>query len=556
MKSRSKRSICVGLLLASLYSCGAKDTTPLPEIGVKLTPDTAKLLVGMSVQLWVTVLHSPNSRVTWSLSGAGCTGVSCGTISSTGLYTAPPTASVLSPLIVTVKATAEADTSKSASAVITVFQPDVVEWTWISGSDLGFPQGDFGTLRISAPSNAPPGRRYAECWLDPSGNLWLFGGESRDPSDGDGNLNDLWKFDPVTLEWTWMSGNMAMDQPGVYGTKGLAAPTNVPGARVRAASGSDPDGNLWLFGGFGYDSAGHSDYLNDLWKFDLGTLEWTWVSGSDMMDQPGIYGARGIADPLNIPGARVAAVSWFDAIGDFWIFGGVGHDSEDHVFTLNDLWKFDIATLTWTWVSGSNVIGQPGVYGTQNIPAPSNVPGARYMASSGIDPSGRLWLFGGYEGTRGVLNDLWKFDPATLQWTWVSGSDSAAQPGSYGTKYLPDPSNIPGARLEPAIWFDADGVLWLFGGDGSDAISHWGGLNDLWKFDPVRLEWVWVSGSDSLNLVGIYGTKGQADPLNMPGARYAALSWFDSQGRFWLFGGSGIGSTEGGYLNDLWHFVR
>ena len=69
-------------------------------------------------------------------------------------------------------------------------------------------------------------------------------------------------------------------------------------------------------------------------------------------------------------------------------------------------------------------------------------------------------------------------------------------------------------------------------------------------------EWVWVSGSDSLSLAGIYGTKGQADPLNMPGARYAALSWFDSQGRFWLFGGSGIGSAEGGYLNDLWHYTR
>jgi N-acetylneuraminic acid mutarotase len=555
--SASFRSVILfSSLSALLFACGAKDTTPLPEISVKLTPETAKLLVGTTAQFWATVLHAPDRKVTWSLSGAGCAGDSCGTISSTGLYTAPPTASVLSPLLVTVKAAAAADTSKSASASITIFQPDVVEWTWISGSDLGFPQSDFGTLRLSAPSNVPPGRRAAECWLDPSGNLWLFGGESRDPSDGDGDLNDLWKFDPATLEWTWMSGSMTMDQPGVYGVKGLAAPTNVPGARIHAVSGSDPRGGLWLFGGLGYDSVGRYDFLNDLWKFDLETLEWTWVSGSDMRDQPGIYGTQGIADPVNVPGARAEAVSWFDAVGNLWIFGGIGHDSEDHVFALNDLWKFDTATLAWTWVSGSNVIAQPGVYGTQNIPSPSNVPGARYFASSGIDPGGHLWLFGGHEGARGFLNDLWKFDPATGQWTWVSGSDSAAQPGNYGTKYLPDPANIPGARLEPAIWFDAGGVLWLFGGDGTDATSHWGGLSDLWKFDPVRLEWAWVSGSDSLSLGGTYGTKGQADPLNMPGSRYSALSWFDSQGRFWLFGGSGIGSTEGGYLNDLWRFVR
>ena len=122
---------------------------------------------------------------------------------------------------------------------------------------------------------------------------------------------------------------------------------------------------------------------------------------------------------------------------------------------------------------------------------------------------------------------------------------------------MPLPSNVPGSRLEPAAWVDADGTLWLFGGNGTVATDQWGLLNDHWKFDPVRSEWTWVSGSDSLVQIGTYGTKGQADPLNIPGARYSALSWYDSQGRFWLFGGAGMDSTpEAGYLNDLWRFER
>jgi hypothetical protein len=116
---------------------------------------------------------------------------------------------------------------------------------------------------------------------------------------------------------------------------------------------------------------------------------------------------------------------------------------------------------------------------------------------------------------------LWKFDPATLEWTWVSGSSSNGQAGSYGTKGIPSPSNVPGARQEGATWVDSQGNLWLLGGDGYDSIPWVGQLNDLWKFDPTILEWAWISGSSSLASAGagIYGTKGVTDPLNRPGGK-------------------------------------
>ncbi len=61
-----------------------------------------------------------------------------------------------------------------------------------------------------------------------------------------------------------MSGSDTDDQPGVYGTQGIAAASNVPGGRENAVSWTDSKGNFWLFGGYGYDSAGSLCYMNDL----------------------------------------------------------------------------------------------------------------------------------------------------------------------------------------------------------------------------------------------------------------------------------------------------
>ena len=46
-----------------------------------------------------------------------------------------------------------------------------------------------------------------------------------------------------------MSGSDQIDAAGVYGTKGVAAPANVPGARYDSCSWTDSSGDLWLFGG-------------------------------------------------------------------------------------------------------------------------------------------------------------------------------------------------------------------------------------------------------------------------------------------------------------------
>ena len=118
-----------------------------------------------------------------------------------------------------------------------------------------------------------------------------------------------------------MGGSNTLNQSGVYGTQGTPAATNAPGARSYASTWLDSAGDLWLFGGYGFDSSrnGFGGDLNDLWKYSGG--QWTWIGGSNLVEQTGTYGILGVPSPLNTPGARYQAVTWTDASGNFWLFG-------------------------------------------------------------------------------------------------------------------------------------------------------------------------------------------------------------------------------------------
>jgi hypothetical protein len=246
---------------------------------------------------------------------------------------------------------------------------------------------------------------------------------------------------------------------------------------------------------------------------------------------------------------------------------------------LNDLWMFSAATDEWTWVSGSKTVtcgtnaydcNQPGVYGTLGMLAAENTPGGRTGASGWTDNQGNLWLFGGefvnaLNGQRDYLNDLWVFNRATGEWTWMGGSSSVpvsssetGQPGVYGTLGQPGSGNVPGGRSGAASWADKDGNLWLFGGFGADGIGNLSFLNELWEFNSASKEWAWIGGSNAagndFDTLGNYGTLGFAG-TGSPGGRTWSVAWTDANGNFWLFGGLGIdGFGTHGYLNDMWEF--
>jgi N-acetylneuraminic acid mutarotase len=437
-------------------------------------------------------------------------------------------------------------------------------WSWSSGSQTNGIAGVYGTRGVAAAGSVPGARVSAVTWTDSAGNFWLFGGTYFDATGNLFYLNDLWRYTPSNGLWTWMSGastpSAVYGTPGNYGVQGVASASNAPGSRASAVSWTDAAGNFWLFGGQGYDSS-NSGYLNDLWKYDPTTGEWTWVNGPSSSSPPvAVYGTQGVAATANVPGPRVGSSSWIDGSGNLWLFGGYGDSTNTNPYVfgyLNDLWEFSPTTGMWTWVSGSSsTVNAAGVYGTLGTAASANVPGARSGAGSWIDSTGSLWLFGG-DGFGGFLNDLWKFTPSTNQWTWVSGGNAPNVLGVYGTHGATAATNVPGSRAPAAFWIDAAGNFWLIGGSGISAPQTSDLFNDLWVFSPATGEWTWVSGSSSGGAAGVYGTLGTAAPGNVPGARDGAAAWIDGAGNLWLFGGqSDANPLAGGELNDLWQYRR
>jgi hypothetical protein len=235
------------------------------------------------------------------------------------------------------------------------------QWTWVSGANTGNQAGTYGTQGTAAAGNVPPARQASAGWVDNSGNFWMFGGFTAATN----GFNDLWKYDPVAKDWTWMNGSKgATSTPGNYGLQGIAASTNVPGARWLSAAWMDTHGNLWLFGGEGFDATGFGS-IGDLWEYTLDTTtdpgnpstialnQWTWIKGPDAVSQSGDYGVA--PNPTvwphvtNIPGSRWAPSYWTTSptptMGQaFWMFGGEGVDatgSTGKLYSLlNDLWRY------------------------------------------------------------------------------------------------------------------------------------------------------------------------------------------------------------------------
>lgn len=503
------------------------------------------------------------------------------------------------------------------------------DWTWIDGTKtagtVAAPQ--YGSFPSTAPTAIPnpvtntPGARYgAAGWTDKFGNLFLFGGtgwelSGKSPADTlNSAMNDMWVCEMFgdSCEWQLVGGYDATavgsgSTATTVGKEIIAAaqqqgapPAVVPGGRLGSATWTDTSGNFWLFGG-----SNGNNFRNDLWEYNTAAFnggnytntegQWSMVGGSSLTDQPGTY-----TGGTPFPGARTNAVTWTDASGNFWLFGGHGYDGLTVLGNLNDLWKY--AGGTWTFVSGGNTnkANQNGIYGTQGTAASTNMPGGRQEAVGWADANGNLWLFGG-EGedsagtANGILNDLWVYNININQWTWVAGSNLANQTGAYPAQPvtgavstttaagscglavgdiplscspISETGALPGSRWGAAGWIDASGNLWLFGGWGLDSTgtNGNGALNDLWVYTPNATAgqlgtWAWIKGSNTGSQNGVYGDElfpYKTYEIWTPGGRSNGTHWVDQNNQLWLFGGAGYDSTSttgNGYLNDMWRYL-
>jgi beta-glucanase (GH16 family) len=160
-------------------------TGTAPVVAVAVTPATASTTTGATQQFTASVTGTSNTAVTWTASGIGCSGIACGTISSSGLYTAPAT--VPSSATVTITATSQSDPTKSASAAISIVPPQA------TGYNLVW-EDTFSTLSLCTTN-------VSGCnWYEPG--LWY--------STDMGTITDPYGT-YVNLNWTNGSGQYTTD---------------------------------------------------------------------------------------------------------------------------------------------------------------------------------------------------------------------------------------------------------------------------------------------------------------------------------------------------------
>jgi hypothetical protein len=189
-----------------------------------------------------------------------------------------------------------------------------------------------------------------------------------------------------------------------------------PGARHSPQIGYDPARNrLLMFGGYGFHyPGGPSEYLNDIWEFDLGTLTWHELNPSG-----------------NPPSGRLAGAAVYDPRRQRFVgFGGT-------VGLPVDTWELDLRTRR-EW---------------HTIPTQGNHPPGGYSMARGDSQRDRAIIFGGstsdaYYGTR---ND--------------TGRSISQTPGRVGAAH--PTGTLPQARRTMASIYDPCAIAWSSSADGT-----------------------------------------------------------------------------------------
>jgi hypothetical protein len=107
-------SSAIALVLSGCGGIGSSTSNP-PAVSVSLNQSSVNVLAGGTAQFKATVANSTNTAVTWSVDGVAGGNTTSGTVSATGLYTAPSKTGAH-----TVTAASVADTSATAKAAVAV----------------------------------------------------------------------------------------------------------------------------------------------------------------------------------------------------------------------------------------------------------------------------------------------------------------------------------------------------------------------------------------------------------------------------------------------------
>jgi hypothetical protein len=385
------------------------------------------------------------------------------------------------------------------------------QWSWRNGQ----PNGSMVRGPKGKPSSAynPGNRAGAAQFVDPDGNVWIYGG-----LNGSTIYADLWFFNIQTDEWTWVSGSDATNTEPVFGTFRNGDFTTYPGARFESYSWYDPaNGKLWLYGG-GTPGTG-ANWRNDLWSYDLQSGIWTWMAGSTNKNVT--RQGTNIPSPTSTPGARSTGASWYvynslNPLQSFYSYDlparncaklylgfgylyGYGQAKDIWVFTTDDnTWEF-LGDTPYTITNGM----QPGPY---NKEGPATW--VRNEDFGTAQTRAALYCYGGFGNDRNIawggMNDMWKYDVKDNKWYYVSGS-LYVNPPADGTN--------PGTTWKvPATISNDQTKAYLYGTQG----------NEVWEYNYSLAQWKKLSAAGAL----FYGIQTSQGPQVRPGWGSNAPFWY------------------------------
>lgn len=280
-----------------------------------------------------------------------------------------------------------------------------------------------------------------------------------------------------------------------------------PGGRAETSSWCDVHGNLWMFGGTGYDDLPSEDprLLNDLWLFNCTDQSWKMVE----QETRGANEAHLLGrDHKKIPKRRRQAASCGVTGLIFVIFGGM--DGEGNA--LSDTWLFDIVVSKWLPIYSS--------HHDQNVSVPIR-PTARYdMASWCLDD--QLVICGGH-GQDSILDDMWSFSFRSLAWSRVKQFSLAKVVSSDQETLFPSPV------VGSSTWTGFNKILLLFSYDCGNNSST------VWEFSLETGNWKMIS------LTSRPGCHNEGwDGEGHLNARQHSAAWATPANDIFIFGGQNL----------------
>mmetsp|Transcript_11532 Transcript_11532/g.33145 ORF Transcript_11532/g.33145 Transcript_11532/m.33145 type:complete len:629 (-) Transcript_11532:81-1967(-) len=340
--------------------------------------------------------------------------------------------------------------------------------------DNGQPQNFVWSKVCVHPQSAVPPPRSGAASVVVQGKLYMFGGYG----GGTGRLDDFYSFDFATSTWEQVQVKSDV-KPGCRENNGVVI--------------SDSSRSIYLFGGYNGNS-----WLNDLWKYDIESMEWSCIQESSdpsSVSQP----SASIEPSANINDAAGTSLSVKDRVPSRRFgYVSVVHNNKLVLFGgfdgnrwCNDMYVFDFDEKRWSeiyakgelpsvrscpaWATDETHVyiqgGYDGVerkddffacdlntYTWKQMPNLGTVPSPRYFHSCSLYGS-KMYLYGGYSGCQ-RLDDMFAYDFETNHWSEIANDAGDAPSGR--------------SSLVAQIYGNS---LYVFGGYNGETV-----LNDFYKF--------------------------------------------------------------------------